>query len=75
MIVPAAPLEARSLAKSPVAPAPDVVIVADPSLICEPAPSALTPYAPRPVAGDTPPEVAIVVIVEPVAEIAPPSAA
>ena len=58
---------------SPVAPMPEVVIVADPSLIEEPAPSALTPYAPRPVAGDRPPEVATVVIVDPVAEIAPPS--
>src|SRR5271165_1530840 len=42
VITPAEPLEATSLARRPNAPGPDVVIVAAPSLICEPAPSELT---------------------------------
>ena len=43
VIEPAVPLAAASLARSAKAPGPDVVIVAAPSVICEPAPSALTP--------------------------------
>lgn len=42
-IEPALPLLAKSLAKSPVAPAPEVVTVVDASVIFDPAPSALTP--------------------------------
>ena len=55
VIDPAEPLDAASLAKSPIAPAPDVVMVAAPRLICEPRPSALTPKAPRAEADRTPP--------------------
>ena len=47
-----------------------VVIVADARLTFAPAPSATTPLAPKPVAGDTPP--AVVTVVEPVALITPP---
>ena len=60
VIEPAAPLEDASLAKSPVAPAPDVVMVAAARAMFEPAPSALTPKAPNPVDGETPPMVVIV---------------
>ena len=73
VIDPAAPLEDASLAKSPVAPTPDVVMLADASLICEPAPSALTPKAPRPVEGETPPRV--VIVTGPVAVTPPPAVA
>ena len=73
VIEPAVPLEDASLANSPVAPAPDVVMVAAASAMCEPAPSALTPKAPRPVAGETPP--VVVIVTGPVAVTPPPSVA
>ena len=73
VIEPPAPLEAASLAKSPVAPAPEVVMVVEAKLICDPAPSALTPKAPRPVAEETPPPV--VIVTGPVAVTAPPKVA
>ena len=70
VIFPADPLARTSLATSPNAPGPEVVIFADPRLICEPAPSAPTPAAGKPVASDTPP--AVVIEVDPVAEMTPP---
>ncbi len=58
VMAPAEPPAVESLATNPYAPGPDVVIVADARLTLAPAPSATTPFAPKPVAGNTPPEVA-----------------
>ena len=71
VIFPADPLAETSLATSPNASGPEVVMFADARLICEPAPSAPTPAAGKPVADDTPP--AVVIEVDPVDEMTPPA--
>ncbi len=59
VMTPPAPLSLRSLASSPTAPPPEVAIVAEPSVIDEPEPSALTPKLLRPLLSALVPDVVI----------------